>query len=276
VLDTALTLHAPAPCDCRQLQATFFSATVERLDDISPELLTHLVWSLSRLQLSPSAVWWRSLVTATASVEKPFSHAQLASLVHSVALWAEPGGIAAQDVQRLVDMLLVEIHEHLAVLQPAELTIVVWSLGSLVAARKLRPDHQLLDEVLAAIQGQLPRLSPTQCSNLCWGLAKLGHRLSDSFAEALLLEVQAQLAGFSDSNLCSVLWALAKLQLVPLAPFRQELWAELQHRCAGLPFCGFATSKAHPLVDSDWQLCPGFFCSAVSLLPDCALHKTAP
>lgn len=215
---------------CRQLQATFFSATAERLDDISPELLTHLVWSLSRLKLSPSFVWWRSLVTATASVEKPFSHAQLASLVHSVALWAEPGGIAAQDVQRFVDMLLVEIHEHLTVLQPAELTIVVWSLGSLVAARKLHADHQLLDEVLAAIQGQLPRLSPTQCSNLCWGLAKLGHRLSDGFAEALLLEVQAQLAGFSDSNLCSVLWALAKLQLVPLAPFRQELWAELQHR----------------------------------------------
>lgn len=215
---------------CRQFQMTFFSATAERLDDISPELLTHLVWSLSRLKLSPSFMWWRSLVTATASIEKPFSHAQLASLVHSVALWAEPCGIAAQDVQRFVDMLLVEIHEHLGLLQPAELTIVVWSLGSLVSARKLQPDHDLHDEILSAIQGQLPRLNPIQCSNLCWGLAKLNHRLTDSFAEALLLEVQAQLSGFTDSNLCSVLWALAKLGLVPLTPFRQQLWEELHQR----------------------------------------------
>lgn len=216
---------------------TFFSATAERLDDISPELLTHLVWSLSRLKLGLSHLWWRSLVRATASVEKPFSHAQLASLVHSVALWAEPGGIAAEDVQQLIDMLLVEIHEHLGLLQPAELTNVVWSLGSLVAASKLRPDHEFHDEVLATIQGQLPRLSPVQCSSLCWGLAKLSHRLTDSFAEALLLEVQAQLSGFSNSNLCSVLWALAKLDLVPLAPFRQQLWEELQHRCVTSSRC---------------------------------------
>lgn len=214
----------------RQFQATFFSATAERLDDISPELLTHLVWSLSRLQLSPPFLWWRSLISATASIEKPFSQAQLASLVHSVALWAGPCGIAPQDVQRFVDMLLVEIHKHLGLLQPSELTMVVWSLGCLVSAQKLQPDAGLLDEIVQAIQGQLPRLSPQQCSSLCWGLAKLNHRLTDGFAEALLLEVQAQLAGFSSGNMCSVLWALAKLELVPMAPFRQQLWEELQHR----------------------------------------------
>lgn len=222
------------PCgsvlSCRHFQATFFAATAERLDDVSPELLTHLVWSLGRLRFSPSHMWWRSLVCAAAGIEKPFSHAQLASLIHSVALWAEPGGIAAQDVQCFVDLLLVEIDEHLGVLQPAELTTVVWALGSLAAAGKFTADAQLQSDLLSAVQDQLPRLSPLQCSNLCWGLAKLNHHLPDGFAEALLLEVQAQLTGFSNSNLCSVLWALARLELVPLAPFREQLWEELQHR----------------------------------------------
>jgi hypothetical protein len=230
------SLALPLRCCClcvvgnRHFQTTFLSATAERLDDVSPELLTHLVWSLSRLKLYPSYIWWRSLVRATASIEKPFSHAQLASLVHSVALWAEPCGIAAQDAQWFVDMLLVEIHDQLGLLQPAELTTVVWSLGSLVAARKLQPDHALYDELLEAIQGQLPRLNPVQCSNLCWGLAKLNHKFSRGFADALLLEVQAQLSGFSSSNLCSVMWALAKLRLVPPPPFRQQLWEELHNR----------------------------------------------
>lgn len=217
----------------RRFQTTFFTATAERLDDVSPELLTHLVWSLGRLKFAPSYMWWRSLITATASIEKPFSHAQLASLVHSIALWAEPGAIAAHDVQRLIDLLLVEIHEQLGVLQPVELTTIVWSLGSLIAARKLRPDHDLLDELLSAIHGQLPRLSHVQISNLCWGLAKLDHRLPDGFAEALLLEVQAQLSDFRNSNLCSVLWAVARLEMVPLGPFRQQLWEELHHRWVG-------------------------------------------
>lgn len=190
------------------------------------------MWALARLQLAPSYLWWRSLITATATaaVERAFSHSQLASLVHSVALWAEPGGIHARDVQRLIDLLLVEVDSQLSVMQPAELTTIVWSLGSLTSSGKLIPDWELQYGLLAAIQGQLPRLSPTQLASLCWGLAKLEHELPEGFAEALLLEVQAQVQGFANGNLGNVLWALARLGLVPSAAFSQALWEELHSR----------------------------------------------
>lgn len=171
----------------------FFRSSAERLDDVSPELLTTLVWSLARLQLPPTYLWWRSLVTATATIEKSFSHSQLASLIHSMSLWAEPGGIAARDVQILVDLLLVEVDVQLALMQPAELTTILWSLGSLKASGKFIVDWEVQANLLGAVQSQLPRLSPGQLSSLCWGLAKLDHDLDEAFAEALLLEIQAQI-----------------------------------------------------------------------------------
>lgn len=192
------TVHRLAEClpVChfhRQFQTIFFAASAERLDDVSPELLNSLVWSLARLQLAPTDLWWQNLVQAAASVEKSFSHSQLASLIHSVALWAEPGGIAPRDVQVFIDLLLVEADLQLSVMQPAELTTIVWSLGSLAAAAKLHPDWEIQTRLLAAVQSQLPRLNPSQLSSLCWGLAKLDQKLSEGFAEALFMEVQAQM-----------------------------------------------------------------------------------
>lgn len=178
---------------CRQFQTVLFQSSAERLDDVSPELLNNLVWSLARLQLAPSYLWWRSLVQAAATIEKPFSHSQLATLIHSVSLWAEPGGIAPRDVQVFIDLLLVEVDVQLSVMQPAELTTIVWSLGSLTAAEKLVPNWEIQARLLEAVQSQLPRLSPSQLSSLCWGLAKLDHDLPEGFAEALLMEVQAQM-----------------------------------------------------------------------------------
>ncbi|WIA37136.1 hypothetical protein OEZ86_014099 [Tetradesmus obliquus] len=229
--------HAPG----RTFQAVFFSSTASRLDDVSPELLTHLAWSLSRLQLQPSYLWWRSLVNATAGIEKAFSHGQLASLIHSVALWAEPGGIHMRDVQRLVDLLLVEVDCQLAVMQPGELTTILWSLGSLNFAGKYVPDCEVQDALLAAIQGQLPRLNPGQLASLCWGLAKLQHPLPEGFAEALLLEVQAQVQGFADGGLANVMWALAKLRLQPGVAFKEALWEELHARCSSLTLHDLST-----------------------------------
>jgi hypothetical protein len=217
----------------------FFSSTASRLDDVSPELLTNLSWSLARLQLQPSFLWWRSLVNATAGIEKAFSHGQLASLIHSVALWAEPGGIHMRDVQRLVDLLLVEVDCQLAVMQPGELTTILWSLGSLNFAGKYVPDSEVQDALLDAVQGQLPRLNPGQLASLCWGLAKLQHRLPEGFAEALLLEVQAQVQGFADAGLANVMWALARLGLQPGGAFRQALWEELHARCGAICACLF-------------------------------------
>eukprot|EP00878_Enallax_costatus_P013773 GHUV01014404.1.p1 GENE.GHUV01014404.1~~GHUV01014404.1.p1 ORF type:complete len:299 (+),score=36.23 GHUV01014404.1:388-1284(+) len=116
-------------------------------------------------------------------------------------------------------------------MQPAELTTIVWSLGSLTAAAKLVPDWEIQARLLAAVQSQLPRLNPSQLSSLCWGLAKLDQELPEGFAEALFMEVQAQMQGFPDSGLANVMWALAKIGHLPGAAFRQALWEELHHRC---------------------------------------------
>jgi hypothetical protein len=136
-----------------------------------------------------------------------------------------------RDVQRLVDLLLVEVDCQLAVMQPGELTTILWSLGSMNFAGKYAPDCEVQDALLDAIQGQLPRLNPGQLASLCWGLAKLQHQLPEGFAEALLLEVQAQVRGFADAGLANVMWALARLGLQPGAAFRQALWEELHARC---------------------------------------------
>ncbi|KAF6264801.1 hypothetical protein COO60DRAFT_1482673 [Scenedesmus sp. NREL 46B-D3] len=229
--------HAPG----RAFQAVLFSSTASRLDDVSPEVLTNLAWSLARLQLQPSYLWWRSLVSATAGIDKAFSHGQLASLIHSVALWAEPGGIHLRDVQRLVDLLLVQVERQLALMQPGELTTILWSLGSLSFGGKYVPERQVQDALLDAIQGQLPRLNPGQLASLCWGLAKLQHRLPEGFAEALLLEVQAQVQGFSNAGLANVTWALARLGLQPGVAFRHPLWEELHARCGSVSLQDLST-----------------------------------
>jgi hypothetical protein len=231
-----LTALSPPPPPYRQFQAAFFTASAGRLDDVSPELLTHLVSSLAHLRCAPTPVWWASLAaaTATAGVEKPFSAGQLASLLHSLALWAEPARLSPSQVQAFADQLLRCLAGgQLSLLQPAELSRIAAALGSLAGAGRLNLAPELQHELLVAIQGQLPRLNPGQLASLCAGLAKLHEQtgLPQGVADALLLEVQAQLGGFSDAGLCGVLWSLCRMALWTSATFRQTLWEELHERC---------------------------------------------